>query len=310
MKVRSTATLALCALILLPGGGCGPSENRAGGRESAEHHPAARRVTDQLSREVAIGPRPARIVSMAPSLTEMLYAMGVWDRVIGVTQYDEFPEDVGTRTRIGDMLHPNLEIILGLKPDLVVATVNGNYRDNIERLQSFGIPVFVLSAGRIDEVYEGFRYLGRALNDEAEAERQIHGMQARIDDVRRRLAGRAPARVLYLTWVDPVLVPGRDAFETEALALAGAESLTRDLSAQRYPRFSLEQVLRLAPDVVLTVRHNADGIRNVLSSPRWASVPAVQKKQVYVVSDLIQHPSQRLADGIEEVARVLHPAAF
>ena len=271
---------------------------------------SGRVVVDQLSRSVTVPQRPSRIVSMATSVTEMLYGLGVWERVVGVTQYDAYPADVGTRARIGDMLRPNLEVVLNLKPDLVVATVNGNYRDSIERLESFGIPVVVVSAGRIAEIYQGFRLLGDALGDRSRAEAAVEQMRQRIDSISRRVARRPRREVLYLTWVSPVLGPGRDAFETEALALAGVDSLTRNLSQQRYPRFSLEQVIHLKPEFILTVEHNAEGIQGVMSSPQWAKVPAVRKKQVHVISDLIQHPSQRIAEGIEEVARKLHPDAF
>jgi iron complex transport system substrate-binding protein len=311
MRANLSLPAILCLAVVPALVGCGSRGGQDAGQDSREPKSGAQRlVTDQLSRKVTMGARPTRIVSMAPSITEMLFALGAWPRVVGVTQFDEFPEDVGTRASIGDMLNPNLEVILGLKPDLVVATVNGNYQSSIDRLQSFGIPVFILGAGRVDEIYQSFRHLGDAIGESAEAERQIDRMRGRIEGLTRRLSGRPPVPVLYLTWVDPILVPGRDAFETEALRLAGAESLTRTLTTLRYPRFSLEQVLRLAPGHILTVKHNARGIEALLGSPRWASVPAVQKKQVYLVSDLIQHPSQRIAEGIEEVARKLHPDAF
>ncbi|MBI4457192.1 MAG: ABC transporter substrate-binding protein [Acidobacteria bacterium] len=269
-----------------------------------------RTVMDQLSRPITISPYPRRIVSMAPSVTEMLYALGVWDRVVGVTLYDTYPPDCDSRTRIGDMLRPNLEVILSLKPDLVVATVNGNYRGNVEKLQSLGIPVFVVSASHIEEILQSFRLLGDALNERSRADQVIHQMRRGIEQLRTRLAAQPFIRVLYLNWIDPIIVPGGDAFENEALALAKVDSLTRDLFKERYMRYSPEQIIRLSPEYILTVQHNAEGLQNILESRRWTAIPAVRKRRVYIVSDLIQHPSQRILEGIEEVARKLHPEAF
>ena len=292
----------LCACLLAAGPACR--------RQSAPEPGPGRTVVDQLLRPVYLPHRPIRIVSMAPSVTEMLYALGAWDRVVGVTLYDVYPADVATRTRIGDMLRPNLEMVLSLKPDLVVATFNGNYRENVERFQTFGIPVFILSASRLEEIFRSLELLGEAVDERAAGAAVVADMRRRIDDLQQRLARESRKTALYLTWIDPVMVPGRDSFETEALALAGVDSLTRDLLAERYSRFSLEQVIRLKPEYILTVEHNAQGVRTVLASPQWAMLPAIRKRQVYVVSDLIQHPSQRIVDGIEEVARRLHPEAF
>ncbi|MBI2820952.1 MAG: ABC transporter substrate-binding protein [Acidobacteria bacterium] len=271
--------------------------------------PSGRVVWDQLSRRVVVPTYPKRIVSMAPSVTEILFALGVWDRVVGITLYDAYPADSGSRTRIGDMLRPNLEVVLSLKPDLVVATVNGNYRESVERLESFGIPVFILGAARMEEIFRSVELLGDAVGERPRAGAVVEEMRRRISLLQARLAGQPRKAVLYLTWVDPVMVPGRDAFETDALALAKLDSLTRDLFEQ-YSRFSMEQVIRLKPDTILTVDHNAAEIRKILSSPQWAMLPAVKKARVYLVSDLIQHPSQRVVEGVEEVARKLHPEAF
>jgi iron complex transport system substrate-binding protein len=246
---------------------------------------------------------------MAPSVTEMLFALGAWERVVGVTLYDKYPADAASRAKIGDILRPNLEVLLSLKPDLVVATVNGNYRENIERLESFGIPVFMVGAGKIEEIYKSLQLLGEALDAGPQAREIVSQMRERILRLQERLAAQPRRRALYLTWIDPTIVPGRDAFETEALSLSGVDSMTRDLS-QRYARFSFEQIVALKPEYLLTVDHNAEGVHSVQTSRRWSSIPAVRKKQVYVVSDLIQHPSQRIVEGIEEVARKLHPEAF
>lgn len=266
----------------------------------------ARTFKDGIGRSLVLEQTPSRIVSMAPSVSEMLYALGLGDRIVGVTDFCEVPGGSTTPARIGGLINPDLERIVSLKADLVVATTSGNYVEEIDRIAALGIPVYTCDTPSVEDVLTTLVALGRIAGAE-DAARSVEGsLRARLAEVRRRVSGSARPRVLFIIWGDPILAPGRDAFISDALSLAGAMSISADASA-RWTELDLEQVLAGRPDIILTVPDNRTFAESLPSRPEWALVPAVRKGRVHVVSDAIQHPGPRIVEGIEEIAAILHP---
>ncbi len=221
----------------------------------------------------------------------------------------DWPEDAKTKPKIGNLLNPNYEVILAAKPDLVIATTAGNDRAAVLKLAGLGLPVFVTAPRSVEKIFETVLDAGRITDRAREAEQLVSNMRERLDEVRRRLAGLPPTRAFFMTWFDPLLAPGKNTFENDVLRQAGVESITADIE-EFYPRYSLEQILARDPEAILTVEHNTRSVADLKRIAGWNRLSAVRKGRVYVLSEVIQHPSPRFVDGVEELARKLHPERF
>jgi len=294
-----------CVLFALLAG-C--SRTMPAGNQRSSPAPAAA-YTDGIGRRVVLPSHPLKIISLAPSVTELLYLLGADDRLIGVTTHCDWPEDVKRKPKIGTLLNPNYEIILAARPDLIIASTAGNDRAAVYKLAELGLPVFVTAPRSVDGIFETTLAVGRITDRAAEGERLVARMKARLQEVKRRLAGLSPTRAFFITWFDPLLAPGRKTFENDVLALADVVSITAG-SEEFYPRYSLEQILAQKPEVILTVNHEGSPLPDLRHIAGWRSLKAVQQGRVYVLNEVLQHPSPRFVDGVEELARKLHPERF
>ena len=301
------ARVLLAMLVALPlAAGC--SHNPPGAAGAGTPEPVAT-CTDGIGRRVVLPVRPQRIISLAPSVTEVIYLLGADDRLIGVTDQCTWPEAARQKPEMGTLLTPNYETILSARPDLIIASTAGNDRAAVYKLAQLGLPVYVTAPRSVEGIYETTLAIGRITDRAADAERLVRQVKARLQEIRKRLAGLTPDRGFFITWFDPLLAPGRKTFENEVLALANVASLSAD-SEEYYPRFSLEQVLAKKPDVILTVFHEGKPLPDLRQLAGWASLDAVRRGRVHVVSEVLQHPSPRFVDGVEELARKLHPERF
>jgi len=296
MPVQLVAALLLGALV-----GAG-----AGSIAAARDAPGAQRaqVRDGAGRMVALPARVARIVSLAPSVTEMLFALGAGGRVVGVTEFCDYPPEAAARTRIGGLINPDLERIVALSPDLAVATTAGNYLDDAERIERLGIPVYTIDAPTVEAMLKTLGTVGQLIGAQARATALVAELQGRIDRVRARAALRNRVRALYVIEPEPLIVPGRGTFIGEALSAAGADLVTADAAAS-WGQYDLEQVIGLKPELILVPSPHASWARGLASHAEWMRVPAVSAGHVRVISDSIQHPGPRLVDGIEEVDEIV-----
>ncbi len=265
--------------------------------------PGGRAVVDGAGRSVAVPARAARIVSLAPSVTEILFAIGAGDRVVGVTDFCDTPAEAAARPRIGGLIHPDTERILSLAPDLAIASTAGNYLDDAERLERLGIPVYAIDTPDVASILDTLETLADLLGEAPEGRRITADLRARIAAVRDRVAEPRP-RVLFVIETDPIIVPGPDTFLGEAIALAGGHPASLG-SASKWAQYDLEQVLAMAPEVILVTRVHEAWARGLRERDEWRTVPAVVTGRVHVISDAIQHPGPRLIDGIEEVAGLI-----
>ena len=248
--------------------------------------------------------RPARIVSLAPSVTEILYALGAGDRIVGATEFCSYPPEALRLPRIGGLINPDLEKIVSLNPDLVIATTAGNYQEDAERIERLGIPVHTVSTPTLESVLTTLSDVGRILGNDEQARDLVSRLSERLESVKRRSSLRAPMRTLFVIEGDPLIAPGPATFLGEALAAAGALLVT-PMGSAGWTQMDAEQVIAAAPDVILTAEPNRRWVEGLSSRPEWRMVPAVLARRIYVISDSIQHPGPRLFDGIEEVAGIL-----
>ncbi len=272
---------------------------------------AALTISDQTGRSLALPSPPRRIVSLVPSVTETLFAIGAQDALVGVTDFCNYPAAAQQKPSVGGMLAPSLETIVALKPDLVVATIAGNREETFTQLAHLKIPVYVVNPTRLADVLDLISRLGALTGHEAQAARLTASLGARVETVSRRVAGLRRPRVLYVLWPDPLIVPARATLVSELLVLAGGDSVTAG-GGDGYPRYSLEAAVARSPEVIILASHSTG--QGPIARDRWerfTELPAVKSRRVYTVSgDLMHRYGPRLVDGLEQLGRLIHPEAF
>jgi iron complex transport system substrate-binding protein len=288
--------------------GCA-SRPPAGPRNSEKRSADRIAYIDGIGRRVEIPRHPLRIISLAPNVTETLYLLGAQDRLIGVTTQCDWPEDVKRKPKIGDLLNPNYEVILAARPDLVIASTAGNDEGAVMKLAGLGLPVYVVAPRSVKGIFQSVEEIGRITDCAARGIQLVAQMRERLEKVRSRIAGLTPVRAFFITWFDPLLTPGKNTFENDVIRLAGVLSITADIP-QYYPRYSLEQLLVKDPDVILAVEHMGDPLPDLKKIPGWKDLRAVREGKIYLLSEFLQHPSPLFVDGVEELARKLHPERF
>jgi cobalamin transport system substrate-binding protein len=268
-------------------------------------------VTDDLGRSVEFSEPPVRIISLAPGLTEILFSLGLEHRIVGVTDYCNYPPEALNKTRVGG-LNANIESILALHPDLVVG-VSGLYQqENLARLERFRIPYVVVNPSSIDKIFETILFLGKIARVEETASARVRQLRQRLDSIRQTLRSAPSPRLLYVVDEDPLISVGKGSYLNDLIRDAGAINITEGLD-KAYPLVSMEYVIQKDPQVIILAM-DADRIlsdRQKRNWSRWTTLSAVRDGRIYKVNrDLLNRPGPRMLDGLEELARLLHPAAI
>ena len=269
-------------------------------------------VTDLLGRQVRVPENPRRVIVMAPSVTEIVFALGCEHKLAGVTQFSDFPARANTLPKIGSYVHLDLEKILSLNPDLCIAVKDGNPKHIVDRLEAFGIPVFAVDPTNLTSVMQTISTIGGLIGAENEAAAVVKDMRRRVAAVQKALAGiEYRPRVFFQIGIDPIVSAGSHTFIDELISLAGGDNLAAGGVA--YPRFSREEVLDLAPDVIVITSMARHAVfEEVLSYwNQWPGMPAVRDGRIHLQeSNIFDRPTPRLVDGLETLSRVLHPDRF
>jgi cobalamin transport system substrate-binding protein len=272
--------------------------------------PAGRRVLkDGLGRVVEVPARPRRIVSLAPSVTDSLLALGAGDRLVGVSDFCVLPPGTRPITRVGGLLNPSLETIRSLAPDVLIGTTSGNDPSLAPQAASVGIPLYTVHTPDVESVLLSLTELSRLIGDEDRGRDLVATLRSRLLAVETAVGAGPRVKVLFVVWGDPLVVPGKTSFLTDALARCGGLSITSD-SPAAYPAFEVESAISRAPDAILTTPQNRALLDRLRTDPAWRDVPAVRTGRLFVVSERIEEPGPQVVSGIEEVARSLHPGAF
>jgi iron complex transport system substrate-binding protein len=272
----------------------------------------AKTATDQLGRPVDLPDDPQRIVSLAPSITEIIFELNQGRRLIGVTQHSNYPAEASTLPKVGSYIRLDLEKIMALKPDLCIGIKDGNPKESVERLHSMKIPVYVVDPHNLETVIHTIAEIGLLLNASEHANRLVNKMRSRLEKVRSMVASteRRP-RVFIQIGIAPIISVGSPTFLHDLIVEAGGINVAAGPSA--YPRFSREEVLALAPDVIFITSMDRQAVfENVKADwSRWADMPAARDHRVFIVdSDLFDRPSPRLLDGLETLVQLIHPEMF
>ncbi len=247
---------------------------------------------------------PRRIVSLAPSITEILFSLGLGDRIIGVTTFCDYPEEAKKKPKIGGMWNPSLEAILRLKPDLVAVSTNGNHKEFEERLRAMGIRTYVFTARRLSDLPRDLREAGQAFG----AGQRGEAMAREIEATMTRYNKPAPSRkkrVFFVVWPDPLVAAGPGTLIDDVLTLLGAENVAGKARVA-YPKYSIEELIRQAPDIIV-IGDMREGVRKMSEGllTRLRSVPAVRNSRVFYIGDDLYRLGPRTPKGIEDLSRLL-----
>jgi len=247
---------------------------------------------------------PQRVISLAPHLTELLFAVGAGAQVVGVDGASDYPAAAQTLPRVGDYSRVNFERILVLKPDLVVVWVGGNRAADIHRLKQMGVPVLQTQATRLEDVARLLRLMGRASGHAAEGEAAARDYSVRLADLRARFGRPSPVSVFYQVWDRPLMTVGGTHWISDALALCGAHNVFADLHALS-PVVSREAVLQRAPELIVS-GSDAPGMRREWQ--RFTSLPAVRNQAfVRVDADRLHRLTPRLIEGVAGLCTAIEP---
>jgi iron complex transport system substrate-binding protein len=264
---------------------------------------------------------PNRIVSLAPSNTEILFAIGAGDKVVGVTDYDNYPYnfsvwiEAGNLTSVGDYWTPNIEAIVALEPDLILAAFDQD--EVVNTLRGMGYKVLVLAPDNIDDILKNIILAGRATNKDIEAAILVNNLRLRIDAVVSKVADAASTpKVYYEVWYDPLWSVGSESWEHELIEKAGGINIFADQSLN-YFETSSEAIIERNPDIMIfPLGHGAGppfwgSFDQVKARPGWDAISAVQNDRLYTIdADIISRPGPRIVDALETLAEIIHPELF
>jgi iron complex transport system substrate-binding protein len=275
--------------------------------------PNTHEVVDEVGRTLRLPVVPTRIVSLAPSLTETVYALGLQDRLVGDTDYCDYPPDAQKKPKVGGAINPNLEEIAALSPDLVLVTKDLNRLETVRALDTLGIPSYSMDAAHsVDGIISSTEKLAEVLGASQAGKMVGEDLHHRLSTLQEKLRSVAPTHVLFVVWTEPLISAGKNTFIADALRKAGAISIVD--STQDWPQMSLEEVVRLQPDyLVFAAAHAAAGTRDfeaLVNRPGWHLLDAVHNHHYAVISDAVNRPAPRIISAIEDLAHQLHPAAF
>lgn len=274
--------------------------------------PSGRIMIDEVGREVRIPATVSRIVTLAPNLTETIYALGLEDRLVGDTTVCDTPAAAKSKPHVGDPQNPSLEAIVALRPDLVLATTSINRVETADALKNLGIAVYTTDPETVRGMLDSVLRVAEVVGAPKRGAELVGKLQQRLDAVHARLSERPMVHVLFVVWLEPLQTIGQNTFIADALRWAGAESVL--VSSQKWPHLSIEEVVRLQPDyIIFTNDHNggtAAELADLRARPAWRDLDAVEQGHVVDVSDEAIRPSPGLVDMIEQLARQLHPEAF
>jgi len=267
---------------------------------------AVRWERDDAGRSVPVPDQVHRAVSLSPSLTNTVYALGAQGDLVGITNYTVYPHEAASeKPSVGAVVNPSLEKIVALHPDIVLALPELNGAETIHGLERIGIPVFLFNTGNIANIYRTVEQVGQIMGRQREATTLIASLRARESKVREQSAGKPKPTVLLVLSIDPLITAGRNAFITEMISAAGGKSVTDDL-AQDWLHLNVEAILPRKPDYIMLMQRGPVTLKDMQARAGWSSVEAVRRGRVIIADERIQIPAPVAFDGLEDLARQIH----
>jgi iron complex transport system substrate-binding protein len=273
-------------------------------------------VTDDFGTTVTIDTEPRRIVSLAPANTEILFALGLGDRVVGVTDFCNYPAEAAEKPKMGGYATVNIEQVITAQPDLIVAAY-GNTEETIGRMRELGLTVVALNPDSVNDTLRDIRLVGTVTGAEKEAASLAGNIEDRIETIREKMTDATERpEVVHVMWYEPVWVSGNNTFQDEMIRLAGGENAFSDVDGWQV--VDVERIITTDPDVILVNSGTGMGgegedliYRSFMKEQRFQNLKAVKEGRVHIVdSDIMDRGGPRIADALEDVAADVHPECF
>lgn len=304
VRIAIVSLLLFCVLGL--SSGC--NRRTTPSRDIAES--GQREFTDEAGRKVRVPGNVTRIVSLAPNLTEIVYAVGAGNRLVGDTEYCDYPAEAKQVAKIGDTMHPSIERIIALRPEVVLVSTASQLEVFTKQLDEQRIAVFVTNPRSLEEVFHSIETLGELFGTRDQASVVVADLRKRAVTLEGAIKQVKPLKVFYQVSGEPLYTIGREAYLTDLVRRAGGVSVTADVPGA-FPRFSDEAALAARPDAIVLPTGGSMGAANSTVATPLKNSPAVLSNRIYKINDdHLSRPGPRLLDGLEEMARALHPEAF
>jgi iron complex transport system substrate-binding protein len=260
--------------------------------------------TDAMGRQVKIPKSVKRIISMAPNVTEMLFVLGLDNEIVGVTDFCNYPPEAKSKTKIGGYYNPNIEVIISLSPDLIIATPDGYSKERIDRLDQSGIPIFLINPQNIDDVLNSILLLGKVTDKEEIANQEVKKMRSRIMKIEgkiKQIPAQKRVKVFYEIGEDPLVTVGPNNFVNDLIEMAGGINIADD-APNSWPVYSVEAVIMKNPNIILTAPSTMVSSTGQQRTKwdKYRTVSAVVNQNIYQVDpDILLRPGPRVVDGLE-----------
>lgn len=315
-KIWFFLVISLISILVLTA--CGSNTTTPAGSNPVNSSPAPTPTastigtfTDDLGRTVEIKHYPQRIISLAPSNTEIAFALGLGDRIVGVTTYCNYPEEAKTKEKVGGFSDVDMEKIAALQPDLVLAS-DIHKKEVVPALEKLGISVLIIRPGSIEQIFKDIQMVGQVTGQTSQATSLVTSLQKRVEAVTAKTAGLSAdqkPRVFYVTWHDPIYTAGGDTIISDLIKRAGGVNLADDLSG--YATMTLETVIDRNPQVIIVMSSMGDqntSFNYIKTEPRLQATEALKNDRVYIIdSDIFGRTTPRIVDGLEQLLGMVHP---
>lgn len=274
------------------------------GCSSDSHRPAGKAftITDDCGAVITFSAVPRKVISLAPSLTEMIFSLGAGDKLAGNTVYCTYPPEAKSIVKVGDLITVDYEKILSLKPDLILISVEGNVKDTYNRLKELGFRVMVSNPRNFEGIKKTYSQLGTVLDKKRSADSAIYSWNKRYALIRQKLQNQQRPSGMFIVGLNPLMLAGKNTFINEILSSAGINNIANDQPVN-YPLFSREEILLRNPDYIITTGHASGDARQIRTNYReWSTVSAVKNNNIILVDeDRFLRPGPRFMDALEEL---------
>jgi len=269
-----------------------------------------RDVTDEAGRRLKVSAQVERVVSLAPNLTEIVYAVGAGKKLVGDTSYCDYPPEAKEVAKVGDTMTPNIESIVALHPQLILVSTASQLEAFTRQMEQQNIPIYVTDPHDLEGVFRTIQNIGELLGEKEHAAQVVGDLRRRADAVGTAVKDKKPVSVFYQVSPKPLYTAGRDSYITDLIHRAGGRSVTADVP-EAWPKYSDEAALASQPEAIITASFDSMSKEGMEIADSLKKSPAAKAGRVYGINgDYLSRPGPRLVNGLEEMARRLHPDAF
>jgi iron complex transport system substrate-binding protein len=262
-------------------------------------------IKDDTNEFFDITRKPLRIISLAPSITEILFSLGLEKNIVGVTSFCDFPEKAKSITKIGGFTNPNIEKIIELSPDLIIGTTDGNSKNAIYNLRQNKLTVFVVGLSKISDITRTIDLIGKITHKKNEAINLANNIKNELNTIKNKLKNEPKPKIFYALSLSPLVTLSKGSYIDELIAIAGGVNIVKN-SYTRYPRYSLEKIIEATPDIILISSDDKMKDEYII---KFQEIFKENKVKI-INSDLISRPGPRIIEGLKILAKIFHPNVF